>query len=57
MRSTSSASVNGDSKEEEEWWSMDKVETFYKECCIGREETANPVVSTALRVSVFVPLP
>lgn len=57
MRSTSSASVNGDSKEEEEWWSMDKVETFYKECCIGREETANPVVSTALRVFVFVPLP
>src|SRR5262249_48275953 len=37
-------------KEEESWWGMDKVETFYAECCAGREEPANPKVSAALQV-------
>lgn len=42
-------SANSENKDEDDWWSMDKVETFYKECCIGREETVNPIVTTALR--------
>lgn len=53
VRSSSVTSVNGENKEEDDWWSMDKVETFYKECCIGREEAVNPIVTTALRVTVF----
>lgn len=39
-------------KEEDGWWSLDKVETFYTECCAGREEVANPNVSAALHVRV-----
>jgi protein phosphatase 1 regulatory subunit 37 len=39
-------------KEEDGWWSLDKVETFYTECCAGREEPANPSVSAALQVRV-----
>ncbi|KAF8509532.1 hypothetical protein BU17DRAFT_56039 [Hysterangium stoloniferum] len=45
----SNSFVGAVEKEEDEWWSMDKVETFYTECCAGREETANPTVSAALR--------
>ena len=40
-------------KEEDGWWSLDKVETFYTECCVGREEVANPTVSAALRVRAY----
>lgn len=40
-------------KEEDGWWSLDKVETFYTECCVGREELANPTVSAALRVRIW----
>lgn len=34
----------------EEWWSMDKVESFYQECCAGREEKPHPGISAALKV-------
>lgn len=37
--------------ESEDWWSMDKVESFYQECCAGREEQPHPGISAALRVS------
>ncbi|KIJ24330.1 hypothetical protein M422DRAFT_274922, partial [Sphaerobolus stellatus SS14] len=36
-------------KEEDDWWGMDKVETFYTECCASREEAALPAVLKALR--------
>ncbi len=39
-----------DSYAEDDWWSMDKVEAFYRECCIGREETPEPAISAALKV-------
>jgi hypothetical protein len=34
-----------------EWWSMDKVESFYRECCAGREENPDPAISAVLKVS------
>ncbi|KAH7890634.1 hypothetical protein F5I97DRAFT_1799297 [Phlebopus sp. FC_14] len=37
------------SNETEEWWSLDKVESFYRECCASREEEADPAVSTAFK--------
>ncbi|KAF9531479.1 hypothetical protein CPB83DRAFT_904584 [Crepidotus variabilis] len=33
----------------EEWWSMDKVDTFYRECCAGCEEEPDPVISAAFK--------
>ncbi|KAH8109464.1 hypothetical protein DFH11DRAFT_1812456 [Phellopilus nigrolimitatus] len=37
------------SSETEEWWSVDKVESFYQECCIGREEQPHSGISAALK--------
>ncbi|KAL4079887.1 hypothetical protein V8B97DRAFT_1928380 [Scleroderma yunnanense] len=33
----------------EEWWSLDKVESFYRECCASREEEPDPAVSAAFK--------
>ncbi|KLO15169.1 RNI-like protein [Schizopora paradoxa] len=33
----------------EEWWSPEKVESFYNECCAGREEQPHPGISAALK--------
>ncbi|KAG5644426.1 hypothetical protein DXG03_008521 [Asterophora parasitica] len=33
----------------EEWWSMDKVESFYRECCAGCEEEPDPAITLALK--------
>lgn len=35
--------------ETEEWWSLDKVESFYRECCTSREEEPDPAVSAAFK--------
>ncbi len=32
------------------WWSMDKVESFYRECCVGCEEEPDPAITVALKV-------
>lgn len=34
----------------EEWWTLDKVESFYKECCASREEEPDSAVSTSFKV-------
>lgn len=34
----------------EEWWAMDKVESFYRECCEGTQELPDPAISVALKV-------
>lgn len=44
---TSISSAYGD----ECWWSIDQVESFYRECCVGREEVPDPGVSLAFKVS------
>lgn len=42
-----SISVN----ETEEWWNLDKVESFYRECCASREEMPDPAITAAFKVS------
>jgi protein phosphatase 1 regulatory subunit 37 len=37
-------------QEFEEWWSMDKVESFYRECCAGCDEQPDPAIKAALKV-------
>ncbi|KAJ3516030.1 hypothetical protein NMY22_g14302 [Coprinellus aureogranulatus] len=36
-------------EEQEEWWSMEKVESFYRECCEGCDENPDPAISAALK--------
>lgn len=36
---------------EDDWWTADKVTSFYSECCAGREDEPQPQVVAALRVS------
>lgn len=43
-------SSGSDSSAPEEWWSLDKVESFYRECCVGREEKPDPGISAAFKV-------
>ncbi|EMD36293.1 hypothetical protein CERSUDRAFT_95631 [Gelatoporia subvermispora B] len=43
------SSTNSDPSTVEEWWSLDKVESFYRECCSGREEAPDPGISTAFK--------
>ena len=38
------------SQEFEEWWSMDKVESFYRECCAGCDEPPDPAIKAVLKV-------
>jgi len=39
--------------ETEEWWNLDKVESFYRECCASREEEPDPAISAAFKVTNF----
>jgi protein phosphatase 1 regulatory subunit 37 len=35
-----------------DWWNLDKVESFYRECCVISEEEPDPTISLALKVRV-----
>lgn len=35
---------------EDTWWNLEQVESFYRECCIGREEEPDAGISRALLV-------
>lgn len=35
----------------DDFWSLEKVEQFYKECCLGREELIDLHVVKAIKVS------
>ena len=39
----------------DEWWSMDKVESFYRECCAGCDEQPDPAIKAALKVEMTRP--
>lgn len=41
--------------EEDTWWTLEQVESFYRECCVGREEQPDPGVSAAFLVSPIYP--
>lgn len=43
--------------QEEQWWSLEQVESFYKECCQGREELPDPAVSAAFLVRILLLCP
>lgn len=47
--------LKGDSttcEDSEEWWSLDKVVSFYRECCAWREEEPDPAISNAFKVGI-----
>lgn len=37
-------------EEQEDWWPMEKVESFYRECCESCDENPDPAISAALKV-------
>jgi protein phosphatase 1 regulatory subunit 37 len=44
------SSIESGNSETEDWWSLDKVESFYRECCAGSEEDPDPAISFAFKV-------
>jgi protein phosphatase 1 regulatory subunit 37 len=36
--------------ETEDWWNLDKVESFYRECCASREEPPDHAITVAFKV-------
>ncbi|KAJ7054276.1 hypothetical protein C8F01DRAFT_1031529 [Mycena amicta] len=48
--STDSASIlTAGSGEDAEWWAMDKVESFYRECCEGCQEAPDKGITAAFK--------
>ncbi|RDX54543.1 RNI-like protein [Lentinus brumalis] len=43
------SNASTDSYADDDWWSIEKVEGFYRECCIGREEPVDPAISAAFK--------
>jgi protein phosphatase 1 regulatory subunit 37 len=47
--------VRGDSESTggdlDEWWTLEKVESFYRECCASRDEPQSAEISTAFKVT------
>ncbi|EJD40745.1 RNI-like protein [Auricularia subglabra TFB-10046 SS5] len=39
------------SGDQDDWWTADKVVSFYNECCVGREEEPQPQIVAALRAA------
>ncbi|KAG1850462.1 hypothetical protein F4604DRAFT_1970301 [Suillus subluteus] len=35
--------------ETEDWWNLDKVESFYRKCCSSRAEESDPAISAAFK--------
>jgi protein phosphatase 1 regulatory subunit 37 len=46
--------VRGNSYSQDAWWSTERVEAFYKECCRGREEEPLAPISVALKVAYII---
>jgi protein phosphatase 1 regulatory subunit 37 len=53
VRRNSVGSSSHELSESDEWWQIDQVESFYRECSIGREETPDPAISAALKVRLL----
>ncbi|KIY47737.1 RNI-like protein, partial [Fistulina hepatica ATCC 64428] len=43
------SSAPGDAQED--WWSLEQVESFYRECCQGCDEPPDPMVTKAFKVA------
>ena len=50
VRRNSLSSSSYEPSESDKWWPMDQVESFYRECSIGREDTPDPAISAAFKV-------
>jgi len=50
VRRNSVSSSTHESSESDEWWYVDQVESFYRECSIGREDNPDPAISAAFKV-------
>jgi len=48
--SVSSTPTSREPSESDEWWHMDQVESFYRECSVGREDNPDPAISAAFKV-------
>ena len=56
VRGNASSSATPSSPEvgdADEWWSIDKVESFYRECCAGCDEKPDLAITKAFKVSLF----
>lgn len=53
VRRSSLSSGSHELSESDEWWHMDQVESFYRECSIGREDTPDPAISAAFKVRLL----
>ena len=42
--------------DQECYWSMDRVESFYRECCAGCDEAPDSAISAAFKVRFFSPV-
>jgi protein phosphatase 1 regulatory subunit 37 len=38
----------------DDWWGLEKVESFYKECCASRDDPPLPEISAAFKVIIIV---
>jgi hypothetical protein len=50
VRRNSVSSTSREPSESDEWWHMDQVESFYRECSTGREDNPDPAISAAFKV-------
>jgi len=50
VRRNSVSSSSHEPSESDEWWHVDQVESFYRECSTGREDTPDPAISAAFKV-------
>lgn len=53
VRRNSVSSSSQEPSESGEWWHMDQVGSFYRECSIGREDTPDPAISAAFKVRLL----
>ena len=51
--SVTSTPTSRESSESDEWWHMDQVESFYRECSVGREDNPDPAISAAFKVRLL----
>jgi protein phosphatase 1 regulatory subunit 37 len=47
-------SISPGANETEDWWNLDKVESFYRECCASREEKPDPAITAAFKVCICI---
>ena len=50
VRRNSVSSSTHEPSESDEWWHIDQVESFYRECSVGREDNPDPAISAAFKV-------